>query len=103
MPPSQLRKTFATYPRQQKLALVQREIGRIGRTLFSMIQGVKPTRHAEPQGGHGPYRPTTFSARTDDRVFHGGSDHLYGQRAQAIDGDLHHIAFLDRPHTRGRT
>ncbi|MEP4928362.1 MAG: Tn3 family transposase [Hyphomicrobiales bacterium] len=34
MPPSQLLKKFASYPRQRELALALREIGRIERTLF---------------------------------------------------------------------
>jgi len=34
MPPSQLLKKFASYPRQHELALALREIGRIERTLF---------------------------------------------------------------------
>jgi len=34
MPPSQLLRTFASYPRQHELALALREIGRIERTLF---------------------------------------------------------------------
>ena len=34
MPPSQLLKKFAAYPRQHELALALREIGRIERTLF---------------------------------------------------------------------
>jgi TnpA family transposase len=34
MPPSQLLKKFAAYPRQHELALTLREIGRIERTLF---------------------------------------------------------------------
>lgn len=34
MPPNQLLKTFASYPRQHELALALREIGRIERTLF---------------------------------------------------------------------
>ena len=34
MPPSQLLKKFASYPRQHELALTLREIGRIERTLF---------------------------------------------------------------------
>lgn len=34
MPPSQLLKKFASYPRQHELALALREVGRIERTLF---------------------------------------------------------------------
>ena len=34
MPPSQLLKKFASYPRQHELALALREIGRVERTLF---------------------------------------------------------------------
>jgi TnpA family transposase len=34
MPPSQLLRKFASYPRQHELALALREIGRIERTLF---------------------------------------------------------------------
>jgi len=34
MPPSQLLRKFASYPRQHELALALREIGRIARTLF---------------------------------------------------------------------
>jgi TnpA family transposase len=34
MPPSQLLKKFAAYPRQHELALALREVGRIERTLF---------------------------------------------------------------------
>lgn len=36
MPPSQLLKKFAAYRRQHELALPQREIARIERTLFSI-------------------------------------------------------------------
>ena len=36
MPPSQLLRKFASYPRQHELALALREIGRIERTLFIM-------------------------------------------------------------------
>ena len=34
MPPSQLLKKFAAYPRQHELAVALREIGRVERTLF---------------------------------------------------------------------
>lgn len=44
MPPSQLLRKFASYPRQHELALALREIGRIERTL--LVAGL---RHAAPR------------------------------------------------------
>ena len=48
LPPSQLLRKFAAYPRQHELAVTLREIGRVERTLFIVDWCSTPICSAEP-------------------------------------------------------